>query len=281
MSTPRAVAIYRDRSYSPHQHLSNDRAILDAASSELRTLGWQVDAIEERSVANRRFPAAECYLNMAQGEAASTVLAPLEYQGRRFFNRPTSVLRCHRHRLVAAMLACGIPFPDTVQVRTDGPLPWGALDRFGPREQVWLKRGGVHAEQESDVRSMPLARIPEGLADFAARGIRTAVVQRHLDGPVVKFYGVGGSALFVAYVAGTKAPVTPALADPDLLRILAVRAAARLRLDIYGGDFVIGPGGQPTLIDFNDWPSFAPIRAEAARAIAGYVRRQVRERVAP
>jgi hypothetical protein len=278
-TAPRALAIYRDRSYSPFQHLSNDRAILDRTSAELRAQGWEVDGIEELAVVGRQLPPADLYLNMAQGRAASEALVIAEYRGGRFFNRPSSVLRCHRHRLVTTLLASGLPFPDTMLVRTDQRLEPGALQRFSCGEPVWLKRGGVHAEQESDVRRLPIEAVPEGLIELAARGIRVAVLQRHLEGPVVKFYGVGGSALFVAYVAGTKAAVPPELASLELLRTLAGRAAARLRLDIFGGDFVIDSAGRPTLIDCNDWPSFAPVRDAAARAIAGYVGRPVPRKV--
>jgi hypothetical protein len=67
------------------------------------------------------------------------------------------------------------------------------------------------------------------------------------------------------------APVTPAEVDLGALRALAFQAARRLSLDIFGGDVVIDPSRRPVLIDLNDWPSFAPIRDRAARAIAGHV----------
>ena len=31
-----------------------------------------------------------------------------------------------------------------------------------------------------------------------------------------------------------------------------------------GGDCIVAPDGQIRIIDFNDWPSFAPCRTEAA-----------------
>ena len=37
---------------------------------------------------------------------------------------------------------------------------------------------------------------------------------------------------------------------------------------VYGGDCIVTPEGSLAIIDFNDWPSFAPCREEAARAIA-------------
>jgi hypothetical protein len=268
----RVVGIYRDRAYSPFQHFSNDAAILDATLGELAGQGWEVERVEEPVVPGRSLPPADLYLNMAQGRAASRALLPREREGRRFFNRPSSVLRCHRQRMVPALLASGFPFPRTVLVRTDRALEPALMHAFATSPKVWLKRGGVHAEQEGDVRLLAVDELGRGLAELAERRIRVAAVQDHLEGPVVKFYGVAGGALFHAYVAGTKAPVTSDLADLGVLRDLAFRAAAQFRLDIFGGDFVIDAARGPTLIDLNDWPSFAPVRIPAARAIAGYVR---------
>jgi hypothetical protein len=40
---------------------------------------------------------------------------------------------------------------------------------------------------------------------------------------------------------------------------------------VFGGDVIVGPSGELTLIDLNDWPSFAPVRDTAAAAIAAYI----------
>jgi hypothetical protein len=42
-------------------------------------------------------------------------------------------------------------------------------------------------------------------------------------------------------------------------------------LDVFGGDVAVPEPSRPVLIDLNDWPSFAPIRARAARAIADHI----------
>jgi hypothetical protein len=211
---------------------------------------------------------------MCQGPAASQTLVAHEAMGVRFFNRPSSVLACHRHRLVPALRGSGLAFPATVLLRTDEPM--GVAERAELRTlgtgRLWLKRGGVHAERPEDVVALAgIADLPRALAEFAARGIGLAAVQLHVAGPVVKFYGVSGGALFHAYLAESGAPVSAADVDIALLRNLAFHAAARLQLDIFGGDVVIGADRLPVLIDLNDWPSFAPIRERAARAIAGHV----------
>ncbi len=270
----RLVAISRSPAYSPLQHGANDAAILDATVAELESLGWSARRVTEHAVAAGSLPEAELYLNMCQGPGASKALVHHETMGIRFFNRPSSVLGCHRHRLVPALKGSGLAFPATLLIRTDEPL--GTLEQAELRMlgdgPVWLKRGGVHAERPEDVVPLDtVGDLPGAVAEFAARGIGLAAVQVHVPGPVVKFYGVAGGALFHAYFAESGAPVTPADADLAGLRALAFQAARRLQLDIFGGDIVIDQARRPVLIDLNDWPSFAPIRDRAARAIAGHV----------
>ena len=56
--------------------------------------------------------------------------------------------------------------------------------------------------------------------------------------------------------------------SPSLLKQCADTAARALSVPIYGGDAVVSPDGSLRIIDFNDFPSFAPCRPEAAKAIA-------------
>ncbi len=83
----------------------------------------------------------------------------------------------------------------------------------------------------------------------------------------MKFYGVGDGQLFHAFFEDG-APLASALPFYATLRDLAFAAAHAVGLGVFGGDAALGPGGAPVLIDVNDWPSFAPIREAAARAIA-------------
>ena len=62
--------------------------------------------------------------------------------------------------------------------------------------------------------------------------------------------------------------------DRAALPRIAARAAHAAGLDIFGGDVIVAPTGDLTLIDLNDWPSFAPCRAAAADAIADYLARR-------
>ncbi len=57
----------------------------------------------------------------------------------------------------------------------------------------WVKRGDVHATEAGDVCfNGDAAALDASLARFAARGIARAVVQDHVPGDLIKFYGVAG-----------------------------------------------------------------------------------------
>ena len=56
--------------------------------------------------------------------------------------------------------------------------------------------------------------------------------------------------------------------DGVRLKAEADKAADMLNVPVYGGDCVVSEDGSIRIIDFNDWPSFAPCRDEAAFYIA-------------
>jgi hypothetical protein len=93
-----------------------------------------------------------------------------------------------------------------------------------------------------------------------SRGVSDIVFQHHREGQEVKFYGVGRN---FYRPEGLSA-----------LREKALEAAAEKGLEVWGGDAVIGAGGDIHIIDLNDWPSFSSCREEAAKAIAHYALHQ-------
>jgi hypothetical protein len=134
--------------------------------------------------------------------------------------------------------------------------------------RLWLKRGDVHAIQEGDVVSVASPEaLTEALGHFRANGIRQVLVQEHVDGDVVKFYGVGDRAFFRVFSASGE-DVTDRMGS---LQILARRAARAVGLEVYGGDAVIAPHGEIRLIDLNDWPSFSRCCESAGASIATYL----------
>ena len=106
------------------------------------------------------------------------------------------------------------------------------------------------------------------LGEFHARGIPTAAVQSHCAGDEIKFYGVGRGEFFHWFYSREADRHS---FDESALKSLATRAAEAAGLEVYGGDIIVGADGELTLIDLNDWPSFAPCREAAADAIANLI----------
>ena len=128
----------------------------------------------------------------------------------------------------------------------------------------------------------------QALQQFKERGVGEAVVAcEHLEGDLVKFYGVEGTSFFNwGYASDShskfgleerngKAQGYPF--SEAALKQIADEAAKLIGLPIYGGDCVISSDGSFRIIDFNDWPSFSRCRSAAAKAIAQRIVQSVTE----
>jgi hypothetical protein len=277
---PELVAVYRRPSYSPQQHLSNDTAILADTTAEFARRGWRVTNTSEEEVERGKLPRGELYLNMCQGSLASEQLLPLEADGALVVNAPTSVLNCHRHRLVQLIGESRLPFPRTLIQASSAPPPSREqlADLTLGEQKVWIKRGDVHAERREDVMATAADGVGDALATFLVRGIASVAIQQHVPGPVVKFYGIADGRFFRWYGADAGFGNTRPRIDEDRLKVLAFDAAALLGLQVFGGDVAFPTPQRPVLIDINDWPSFAPFRTEAAGAIAQYIQDRMETR---
>jgi hypothetical protein len=143
----------------------------------------------------------------------------------------------------------------------------------------WIKRADSHAVDRDDVQFIQDAgECNAAMLGFSERGIKECVLQAHVTGWLVKFYGVRGSGLTDCYAASAREgkfgleryndQPDQASVDMDALNAVVNRASDLLGVDVYGGDAVVGQDGTITLIDFNDWPSFRTCTVGAAQKIA-------------
>ena len=185
-------------------------------------------------------------------------------------NSPRAVSNCYRTNMVRLLTKAGIPFPRSAVVDTAAPQ----LPEISGK--TWVKRGDVHAVHMEDVTlTYRPEECAEVLEEFRRRDIPKAIVQEHLPGDTVKFYGVRGEDFFHSfYLNGGTLPY-----DPTRLRELAEASAEALGLFIYGGDVIVGKDGSMIVIDVNDWPSFAVVREVAAEKIASVLVREARKHV--
>jgi glutathione synthase/RimK-type ligase-like ATP-grasp enzyme len=260
----RFLGITRECVFSPGK-VDADRAILEATASCLRQQGQTVSI---QNADQDRWPEPDgdtVVFAMCQGERALARLRQWEARGVRIVNCPAAIVNCQRHHTIAAFAAAAVPFPASVLLDT-AAAP--ALPAWLTSGGVWVKRGDVHATEADDVVFVdnPDA-MHAALERFRLRGITRAVLQPHVPGTVVKFYAVRGRFFHAVRPRGNDVP-TGVVSRIDAL---AQRAARALQLEIYGGDCVVGVNGALTLIDLNDWPSYAPCRADAAREIAAYL----------
>ena len=283
----RLLGIYREKEYSPGRHQSNDALLLEQVADRLRDRDFAIDlmTIDRATTPEPAWEDTALVFSMCQGRAALELLAGWGDAGAQIVNSPRAALNTYRDRLPALMVRAGVPFPATEIVPTEGTVGRGVQDA-GVRASeavlqamidggVWLKRGDVHASVTADVQRIDsLAALDAGRVEFASRGIGVAAVQAHRPGDEIKFYGVGHapSVFFHWFYSG---PSRQYAFDRSALPRLAARAAAAAGLEIFGGDVIVSPGGELTLIDLNDWPSFAPCRERAADAIAHYLMRRV------
>jgi hypothetical protein len=257
--------ITRERVFSPGK-VEADAAVLEAVAVRLRQLGHVVSVFRGDAPAWPDPDGTTAVFTMCQGPEALERLTVWRARGVRVVNSPQAILNCQRHRTVALLNGAGVPFPDSMLVQTDahGSLPAWVCSG------AWVKRGDVHATEAGDVvRVDSVEAAGTALRAFHARGIRHAVVQRHVPGTVLKFYAVLGSFFHCVPPSGGPLPPADVLAR---MRALGERAARALEVEIYGGDCVYDVQRDVLgLIDLNDWPSYAACRTEAATEIAAYL----------
>ena len=271
----RLIGLYRETEFSPGRHRSNDAVLLEQVAAALRESGASVELIGAEEAEARR-PRAALVFSMCQGPKALDFLMRWEQSGVRLVNSPRASLNTYRDRLPALMRVAGVPFPQTKLVATSHGTDVARV-LAEANGGVWLKRGNVHASVSADVQWVDSAdALQAGLRDFAARGVEHAAVQHHRAGDEIKFYGVAGGAFFHWFYPKEASNGAPRnLFDASALLRLANAAAAAAGLDIFGGDVIVAPNGDLTLIDLNDWPSFAPCRDQASAAIAAHLMRRV------
>lgn len=265
----RIYAIRRAERFSPNS-VERDAAILDSVAVALGRHGYDVITVAETDFGGCA-DAVAC-LSMGRLRQTTAMLAEAEKRGVTVINSARGVETCCNRRLVNRLMAeAGVPLPP-------------AEGRHG----YWVKRADGTAEGPGDVRFAGCRDEAEAVAaGMRQAGAADVIVQAHVTGDLVKFYGVAGTPFFhVCYPGDDRqwkfgdesrngVPQHHAYSI-DRLRDIAALAAAASGTDVYGGDCIVDRDGGITVIDFNDWPSFSRCRDAAAEAIAGMTIRRIK-----
>lgn len=256
------LAIFRAQKFSPNS-IERDRAIMNLAC---RKTGISC-AIREEDIEKyvKEINSADIILSMARGEVALHLLTGAERNGVKVVNSAAAVYKNSRFVIEQKMRSNKIP-----------SAPLSCTENSG----WWIKRGDRAATEKGDVRFAANNEERDTIVrDFKARGINDIVVTVHVEGDLVKFYGVNNTDFFhITYPTDNEfskfgderrngiAKHTPF--NIEELHRNATRLAKLTGIEVYGGDCIIRNDGTYAIIDFNDWPSFAVCREEAAEAIA-------------
>lgn len=286
MATIQIAAIMRAGVFSPN-HIGNDATILNTVAEQLRKRGCEVNIYSEEEFCAG--PVSEpVIISMGRERRTTDLLQSLEDQGRLVINSGYGIENCIRERQARILLGSNIPYPASIIVDTDEAVR-PRLQKLG-FTQCWIKRGDFHAMHKEDVSYV---RHPEEaqevLQEYFLRGIKRAVINRHLVGDLIKFYGVQGTPFFFWFYPfdlghskyGHEAINGKSQGlefDKEKLRAICQNASEVLDVKVYGGDCIISPEGDIRIIDFNDWPSFAPCRQEAAPHIAKCILNEIKKR---
>lgn len=263
----RYLGVSRAELYSPNR-VSGDAAVFRAVASELERHGHEVVCISEQELT--AIPdGIDGIFHMVR---SSEALAVLEQACVPVTNTVQAVMNCGRARQTALLMDSGL-IPDSLICKTGGvPLEWNTFP-------CWIKRADSHAVDRNDVQFVQDAgECNNAMHGFSERGNKECVLQAHVRGWLVKFYGVRGYGLADCYTASAgdgkfgleryNDQPDQASVDMDALTAVANRASDLLGVDVYGGDAVVGDDGKITIIDFNDWPSFRTCTVGAAQKIA-------------
>lgn len=271
MSARRLWGVFRERAHSPGREC-DDAEILRLTGKDLEARGFAVVLKSPEELVGTPEERPDGVFLMCERVATLDLLASWDGAGIPHVNSPRAVLNTYRDRTIERFREAKIPFVESLLVNTD-TVPATATT------PAWVKRADVHNTQEGDVAFADSpAAVATALAALCGRGIERAVLQPHLSGDLVKFYGVGRAVQraepgWFRWFYHRDQTVAGHPFDPKRLAALAHAAAAALGVEVYGGDAIATPGGL-VLLDLNAWPSFALYRDEAAPAIAAHLARR-------
>ncbi len=269
----RYLGILRDTQYSPNM-ADLDAAIFREVAALLAARGAVVDCIPEGEMLHAVPDGYDAVLTMARnvenlGQFRTTLPC---------YNSTEGILACSRKGVVADTLArVGVPQPPYI-------IAGDARARDADFFPLWVKNGEGCTRHRADTTYVANAgELCVAVANLVARGVGRWLLQQHIVGDLVKFYGVEGTGFFHwCYPDASHSKLGQEALNgetrgyafsPGGLKEMADRAARALGVPIYGGGCIVDARGSVYLIDFSGWPSFYCCRQEAAQAIAERVAR--------
>lgn len=274
---PFALGIFREILHSPEREF-DDAEILRLTGKALSEKGWSVvlkkpeEIWMEKESLSRSLP--ELMFVMCEQEKILELLKAWQAAGSVIVNVPDGILNTYRVKTLPLLQKANLPFPKSEIILTSNHS--AGLDEKIKDGKIWIKRSDVHNTQKGDVALIETAeQLKNSLKIFQDRGIASAVLQKHVDGDLIKFYGIGdpsdADSLWFKWFYHKNQDLKKYAFSQTELKQITSQTARCLGLEIYGGDGIVSDGGKIHIIDINAWPSFALFRDEASKAIAAHL----------
>lgn len=275
------VGISRGEAYSPNL-VGCDAAIFNAVAEALREMNHEVVCISENEMVGFDYTPYDRVFTMAR-DTFSLVLLEKETDvatQAKFINGIDGILTCTNKASVATqMLEIGVPQPEFLVGKKRDLLFCSTAHKEDISTPLWLKNCDGSATVKEDTVFCPTKEIFDvAFKRMEERNVNLWMVQEHITGDLIKFYGVEGTDFFHwSYASqghskfGLEAVNGKEKGYPfqaERIKRYADMTARQLNVPIYGGDAIIDEDGGFWFIDFNDFPSFSSCRDEAAKAIA-------------
>lgn len=273
MADIRIAAVLRAGIFSPN-HIANDAAILHATVAELRRRGCNVNVYTEAEFCEAVID-EDIILTMSRGQKTLHKIQLLEDKGIIVVNSAYGIENCIRMIMVRLLADAGVPMPESYVVDTDVDVRKKLVN--AGIEACWVKKADAPVHHLEDMaRCRHAEEAQEILHEFFFRHISKAVVSRDIEGEKIRCYGIASSGWFHCFMPFRSSGIDCAEAPDAEVKKICMKAAEILKVDIFGCDVVMTASGDCYLVNFDDWPSFAPIRKEAAKEIAKSVMARIR-----
>lgn len=269
--------ISRHPKYSPNSE-ARDEALFRSLVMNFALQGVSVATFDE-AVFEHHPPQLEkstLIVSMARSEAALQALAATEERGVPVLNSPRALQKAQRTDFQQWFAESGHAAKHwhtselTPELKATLPFP------------LWWKRNNTATTSANDVQFIENKTQLDVLLQQHPQ--EDALLMEHIDGQLIKFYGVVGTNFFHAE------PHTPkgfskfgheqhnhhknlAVSSPmwkqtlHAMHTAATQVAQQSGFSIYGGDAILREDGTFVFIDFNDFPSFSACLPEASEAI--------------
>lgn len=266
------LTISRAEHFSPNS-VAKDAAILECLGDRLRRFGFEVETVSEDCLSED--VRAEAYVSMSRSQRAKAILRHLRDKGAIVIAPSIDAKALTSRKELEKLLA-------------ERGLPVGSERADGG---YWVKRNIGYTEREDDIVYAPdREEMRKAVEKMAGRFGKDGVyVSGHIEGDLVKFYGVEGTGFFKIFYPGDdgESKFLHELRngkpkhyhfDVESLRDKMDSLAHDEGITFYGGDCIVNSDGKTYVIDLNDWPSYSRCREEASMAMAKTVMRKLAER---